>query len=147
MRHCVRMRFTFTRPYLGTARRRSKTLAVCRYSGGSRSSPWIWVRPAFRSRFSRARRVRMSFARLSASMRCVSERSGAWPAELVLAGVSWAAGMGGDHTHAPHADNAAAGEIGLILLDLYLSFRVVRVGRVFFGSFAGLFLKRSTNLG
>ena len=41
MRQCVRIRFTFTRPYFGTASSRSKTLAVSRYSGGSSSSPWI----------------------------------------------------------------------------------------------------------
>ena len=81
MRQCVRMRFTFTRPYFGTARSRSKTLAVSTYSGGSSSRPWIWARPALRSRFSFARRVRMSFARWRASIRWVSERSGARPAE------------------------------------------------------------------
>src|SRR5680860_1231378 len=93
IRQCVRMRFTFTRPYLGTARSRSKVFAVCRYSGGSSSSPWICTRPAFRSFLSRARRVRMSFARASASMRWVSERSGARPTEEVLARVSGATGI------------------------------------------------------
>ena len=52
MRHCVRIRLTFTRPYFGTASSRSKTFAVAMYSGGSSSSPWILARPALRSRFS-----------------------------------------------------------------------------------------------
>src|SRR3954454_7263284 len=90
IRHCVRMRLTFTRPYFGTARRRSKTFAVSRYSGGSRSSPWICVRPALRSRLRVARRVRISFARWSASMRWVSERSGAAPTGGLVG--EWAAG-------------------------------------------------------
>ena len=33
IRHCERILLTFTRPYFGTASRRSKTLAVSRYSG------------------------------------------------------------------------------------------------------------------
>ena len=41
MRQWVRIRFTFTRPYFGTAKSRSKTFAVSTYSGGSRSRPWI----------------------------------------------------------------------------------------------------------
>src|SRR3954453_16267836 len=90
IRHWVRIRFTFTRPYFGTARSRSKTFAVIRYSGGSRSSPWICVRPAFRSLLRAARRVRISLARRSASMRCVSERSGAAPAGCFVG--DWAAG-------------------------------------------------------
>ena len=38
IRHWLRIRFTFTRPYLGTASIRSKTFAEPRYSGGSISS-------------------------------------------------------------------------------------------------------------
>src|SRR6516165_7009883 len=53
--HCPRILLTFTRPYLGTASRRSNTLAVSRYVGGaSRSSSMGW-RPALRSRLSWAR--------------------------------------------------------------------------------------------
>ena len=77
IRQVERILLTFTRPYFGTASRRSKTLAVSRKSGGSSSSSWIGWRPALRSRFSCARRLRMSLARWSASMRCTSERSGA----------------------------------------------------------------------
>src|SRR5215217_2892654 len=77
MRQGVRIRFTFTRPYFGTARSRSKTFAVSTYSGGSRSSPWMWARPALRSLFSFALRVLISFARWRASIRWVRERSGA----------------------------------------------------------------------
>ena len=35
IRHWFRIRLALTRPYLGTARSMSKTLAVNRYSGGS----------------------------------------------------------------------------------------------------------------
>ncbi len=62
------MRFVFTRPYLGTASSMSKTFAVSTYSGGSSSSAWMLALPAFRSFLSLARAVRMSFARLSASI-------------------------------------------------------------------------------
>src|SRR3954469_7307321 len=98
IRHCVRMRFTLTRPYLGTASSRSKTLAVWRYSGGSSSRPWIFTRPALRSRLRRALRGRISFARFSASILWVKDRSGVRPADDVLAGDWEAAGMGGDTT-------------------------------------------------
>src|SRR5215210_635761 len=77
IRHCWRTLLTFTRPYFGTARSMSKTLAVWRYSGGSSSRVWIETRPPFRSFFSCARRVRISFARWRASMRWRRERSGA----------------------------------------------------------------------
>src|SRR4051794_41884826 len=95
MRQCVRMRFTLTRPYLGTASKRSNTLAVSRYSGGSSSRPWIWARPAFRSRLRRARRGRVSFARLRASLLCVREGSRGRPAAWDFAGGLWGGGGGG----------------------------------------------------
>src|SRR5215216_7877943 len=117
MRHCVRIRFTFTRPYLGTARSRSNTLAVASHSGGSRSSPWIWVRPALRSRLSRARCVRISFARFRASMRWVRERSGAVPSDD-FAGVWAAGGMARDSTHAAALVKASRAFFRAIHLDL-----------------------------
>ena len=52
IRHWFRIRFVFTRPYLGTASSMSITLAVRTYSGGSSSRVWILTFPAFRSRFS-----------------------------------------------------------------------------------------------
>ena len=63
IRLCLRIRFTFTRPYLGTESSRSKAFAVCRYSGGSRRSTWIVWRPALRSRFNCALRLRTTLAR------------------------------------------------------------------------------------
>src|SRR4051794_23451852 len=86
IRHCVRIRLTFTRPYFGTASSRSNTFAVSRYSGGSSRSPCMWTRPAFKSRLRFARLVRMSLARLSASILWVSDRSGAGPRSLAISG-------------------------------------------------------------
>src|SRR3954464_2515472 len=54
------------------------------------------ARPAFRSRFSVARLVLISFARWSASMRWTRERSG--EAVVGFAGVFVAGGMGGEST-------------------------------------------------
>src|SRR5688572_6971178 len=127
MRHWVRIRLALTRPYLGTASSRSNTFAVSRYSGGSSKSAWIWALPAFRSRFRRARWVRISLARLSASMRCVKDRSGAAP-EVVLDGVSAAGeGIGGGHTtHGQGAVNAFRPLFFRIWLDLKSSFSAVR---------------------
>ena len=68
IRHWLSIRLVFTRPYLGTARSMSKTFAVITYSGGSSRIAWMLARLAFRSFFSLARAVRMSFARLSASI-------------------------------------------------------------------------------
>ena len=85
IRHWLRIRLVFTRPYLGTARSMSKTLAVSTYSGGSSSSAWMLALPAFRSFFSLARAVRMSLARLSASIRWSSDLSGA-AAEVLTGG-------------------------------------------------------------
>ena len=92
IRHWLRIRFVFTRPYFGTASSMSKTLAVSTYSGGSSSSAWMLALPAFRSFFSFARAVRMSLARLSASIRWSSERSGAAAEVLTGAGI-WAASI------------------------------------------------------
>src|SRR5215203_4793099 len=60
------------------------------------------TRPALRSRLRDARRVRISFARWSASMRWTRERSGA--AVVGLAGVFVAGGMGGESTALGAAD-------------------------------------------
>src|SRR4051812_18659237 len=125
IRHCVRIRLTFTRPYFGTASRRSKTLAVCRYSGGSSSSPWIWVRPALRSLLRLARRVRLSLGRLRASIRWVSERSGAAP-PCVFGGEEAAGDMRRDITHAGGLEKASRSIFRPISLDLDLSLRRVR---------------------
>src|SRR3954454_24011791 len=64
------------------------------------------ARPAFRSRLSAARLVRISFARWSASMRWTRERSGA--AVVGLAGVFVAGGMGGESTARRAADKGRA---------------------------------------
>src|SRR5687767_5907823 len=95
MRQVTRILFTFTRPYFGTAKSMSKTLAVSRYSGGFFRRSWMDTRPAFRSLFSCARRVRIWFARCRASMRWTRDRSGA--AECFV-GEFVAGGMGGDYT-------------------------------------------------
>src|SRR4051795_7961106 len=96
MRHWTSTLLTFTRPYFGTARSMSKTLAVSMYAGGSRRRSWIFTRPPLRSRLSCARRVRISFARWRASIRWTRERSGA--ATVGLVGVFVAGGMGGEST-------------------------------------------------
>src|SRR5215217_2717002 len=106
MRHCTSTLLTFTRPYLGTARSMSKTLAVSTYSGGSSRRSWMLTRPALRSRLSCARRVRISLARCNASIRWVSERSGA--ATAGLGGVLVAGGMGGESTSRTRVDKAKA---------------------------------------
>src|ERR671916_552136 len=64
------------------------------------------TRPALRSRLSCARRVRISLARCNASIRWVSERSGA--ATAGLGGVLVAGGMGGESTSRTRADKAKA---------------------------------------
>src|SRR3954453_19461350 len=96
MRHCTSTLLTFTRPYLGTARSMSNTLAVSTYSGGSSRRSWILARPPLRSRLSCARRVLISFARCSASIRWTRERSGAATPGLI--GVFVAGGIGGECT-------------------------------------------------
>src|SRR3954452_16786928 len=108
---------TFTRPYLGTASSMSKTFAVSMYSGGSSSSTWMLARPAFRSRLSAARLVRISFARWSASMRWTRERSGA--AVVGLAGVFVAGGMGGESTALGAADKGRMANIGRGELEVH----------------------------
>src|SRR3954447_21656452 len=82
IRHWLRIRLVFTRPYLGTARSMSKTLAVRTYSGGSRRIVWMLARFAFRSFFSFAQAVRMSLARLRASILWSSDLSGAASEDL-----------------------------------------------------------------
>ena len=77
IRHWLRIRLVFTRPYLGTASSMSKTFAVCTYSGGSSSSVWMLDLARLQVRFSLARAVRMSLARLRASIRWSSDLSGA----------------------------------------------------------------------
>src|SRR3954462_690663 len=108
-RQTWRTLLTFTRPYFGTASSMSKTLAVSMYSGGSSSRTWMFARPAFRSRFSAARLVRISFARWSASMRWTRERSGA--AVVGLAGVFVAGGMGGESTALRASDKGSSPNI------------------------------------
>src|SRR5712691_9258936 len=105
IRHWARILFTFTRPYFGTASSMSKTFAVSTYSGGSVRSWWIDWRPPLRSRFSCARRLRISFARWRASIRWTSERSGAaaggWAVGVLMAG-----GIGGESTYSQDAFKA-----------------------------------------
>src|SRR5439155_12743247 len=69
MRQLFSRRAALTRPSLGTAMSMSNTFAVSTHSGGSSRISSICARPSFRSFFSWARRTRMSFARLRASMR------------------------------------------------------------------------------
>src|SRR4051794_18073921 len=103
MRQDWRTLLTFTRPYLGTASSMSNTLAVSTNSGGSSRRSWIEVRPPLRSRLSWARRVRIWFARVSASMRCCNDRSGA--ATDGLEGLFTAGGTGGESTQPTGAFN------------------------------------------
>src|SRR4051794_31767412 len=97
MRQWARILLTFTRPYLGTASSMSNTLAVSTYSGGCNSSEGIDRRPAFRSRLSWARLMRIWLALASASILWFSDRSGAMEvfADVVLVAVV----MGGESTH------------------------------------------------
>src|SRR5271166_5729393 len=104
MRQWARILLTFTRPYLGTASSMSKTLAVSTYSGGSSSSEWIERRPAFRSRLSWARWMRIWLARASASMRWLSERSGA--VDVLEDPVPVAVAMGGESTQPQAPDQS-----------------------------------------
>src|SRR3954471_17212056 len=119
MRHSCKTLFTFTRPYFGTAGSRSKTFAEWTYSGGSSSRSWMLTLPAFRSRLSVARLVRISFARWSASMRWTRERSGA--AVVGLAGVFVAGGMGGESTALGAADKVLRANISRGELDVHSS--------------------------
>src|ERR1700722_1214767 len=106
IRQWVRILLTLTRPYFGTASIMSKTLAVSTYSGGFSRSLWIESRPAFRSRLSWARSVRMRLALASASIRWLRERSGA--AECFEGVVPVAIAMGGESTHPRRASKARA---------------------------------------
>ena len=88
MRQVCRTLFALTRPYLGPPAA-GRTPSPWRGSpGASRSSPSMDTRPPLRSRLSCARRVRISFARRSASMRWWRLRSGAARA---WSGSSWPA--------------------------------------------------------
>src|SRR5215207_8226085 len=114
IRHWTSTLFTFTRPYFGTASSMSKTLAVSTYSGGSSRRSWMLTREDFRSRLSCARRVRISLARLSASIRWVRERSGVATGDL--GGIFVAGGMGGESTSRarggkPKAANSARPQV------------------------------------
>src|SRR5580693_73533 len=97
IRQWERILLTFTRPYFGTASSMSKTFAVSTYSGGSSRSGWIERRPAFRSRLSWARSIRIWLARASASILWFRDRSGA--VELFEDPVLVAVTMGGESTH------------------------------------------------
>src|SRR3954463_4198403 len=119
IRQTCKTLLTFTRPYFGTARSMSKTFAVSMNSGGSMSSRWMLARPAFRSRFSAARFVRISFARWSASMRWTRERSGA--AVVGLVGVFVAGGMGGESTALGAADKGPVRNIGRRELEVHVA--------------------------
>src|SRR5579872_2359182 len=122
MRQWARILLTLTRPYLGTASSMSKTLAVSTYSGGASSSEWIERRPDFRSRLSWARWMRIWFALASASMRWLSDRSGA--VELLEDVVPVAVAMGGESTH----QRRAIKKMSLIHLYLKLRCRCIEVG-------------------
>src|SRR5947209_2401242 len=132
IRQCERILLTFTRPYFGTARSMSKTLAVSTYSGGSSSSEWIERRPAFRWRWSGGRLMRISLARASASILWLSDRSGA--VDVFDVGPV-AVTMGGESTH----PGASIKKKRPIHLDLRLSFTGIeaagRSGPVFAGFF------------
>src|SRR3954462_3979841 len=119
MRHSCKTLLTFTRPYFGTASKRSKTFAECTYSGGSSSRSWMLTLPALRSRLSVARLVRISFARWSASMRWTRERSGA--AVVGLAGVFVAGGMGGESTALGASDKGLPENISPAELEVHRS--------------------------
>src|SRR5690242_5698674 len=73
------------------------------------------ARPALRSRLSCARRVRISFARCSASIRWTRDRSGA--AEC-LEGEFVAGGMGGDYTRPARASKPLAVKMPPPLLEV-----------------------------
>src|ERR687890_1769258 len=137
MRHCTSTLFTLTRPYLGTASSMSKTFAVSTYSGGSSRRSWILTRPALRSRLSCARRVRISLARCNASIRWVSERSGA--ATAGLGGVLVAGGMGGESTSRTRGDKAKAADSAEPQVEVQPHGGHLTVT----GEFAGLFQGRS----
>src|SRR5215210_7527957 len=76
MRHWPRILLAFTRPYFGTARIMSKAFAERTYSGGSSNRVSIFIFPAFRSRLSCARAVRIWLARPSARILCSLVLSG-----------------------------------------------------------------------
>src|SRR4051794_15361619 len=86
----------------------------------------MFTRPAFKSRLRLARRVRMSLARLSASILWVSDRSGAGPRSLAvsaLGGVCETVGTGGIYTRLPASVGHDLDEIAEIHLHLELRSR------------------------
>src|SRR3954453_13715939 len=131
MRHSCKTLLTFTRPYFGTASKRSKTLAEWTNSGGSSRRSWMETLPALRSRLSVARLVRISFARWSASMRWTRERSGA--AVVGLAGVFVAGGMGGESTALGASDKAWSANIAGRELEVHLTRGQLTRSRAFAG--------------
>ena len=88
-----------------------------------RSSLWIDTRPAFRSRLSCARRVRMTFAFLRASIRWLRLRSGA--AVCLVGELAGRRHRGGDTTHGSRAPATSRGQIRL---DLDLRSRLLHPG-------------------
>src|SRR3954467_528890 len=140
IRQSCKTLFTFTRPYFGTASSRSKTLAEWTYSGGSSRRSWMLTLPAFRSRLSAARLVRISLARCSASMRWTRERSGA--AVVGLAGVFVAGGMGGESTAPTAADKGRARNSCLPQVEVQADRAELTVSR----AFAGLFLDAASRV-
>jgi len=75
-RHRSSNLLALTRPYLGTARTRSSTLAVATHAGGSARTSLMETSPLRNASLSRARSERISFALRSASIRCCWLRSG-----------------------------------------------------------------------
>src|ERR1700728_2437991 len=135
IRQWARILLTLTRPYLGTASSMSKTFAVSTYSGGSSSSEWIERLPDFRSRLSCARWMRIWFARASASILWLSDRSGA--VEVVADVVPVAGVMGGESTD----PETAIKKNGPIHLNLNLRYRNVEACVWSRGGFAGVFVR------
>jgi hypothetical protein len=76
IRQWASVRLTRAGPILGTAKRRSRSFAVCAHGGGSLSTRASSILPAVRSRFRRARARRTSFALASARSRCSGEQAG-----------------------------------------------------------------------
>src|SRR5215213_10544120 len=89
------------------------------------------ARPAFRSRLSAARLVRISFARWSASMRWTRERSGA--AVVGFAGVFVAGGMGGESTALAASDKGRLPNISRGELEVHILSRRLTRSRWFAG--------------
>ena len=99
IRQCVSMRFDLHAAVLGNGQQEVENLGRLQVFRRIEQQPVDLHAPRLEVPFERARRVRISFARLSASILWVNERSGVRPAEAVAASDSGATGMGGDHTH------------------------------------------------